>query len=150
MASMQFPRRRLVAVSALLCSAVSGILLVSALARAQTGSAHVRVGPGRGGGTRQVQAAPPRALPAPVLPTPASAPRLKREPERSHKLGRPPKVPRATLPPDAIKGTINERIRRSIAGGATSTDLREGHPDPELVALREAERRLFPRSFVRV
>lgn len=129
---------------------MSCILLVPALGKAQASHLHVRVGPGRGGGTRQVQATPPSpAFPAavPARALPAEPPR--REPERSHKLGRPPKVPRATLPPDAIKGSINERIRRSIAGGVTSTDLRIGHSDPELMALREAERRLFPRSLAR-
>jgi membrane-bound lytic murein transglycosylase D len=127
---------------------MSCITLVAAVRQAQASSLHVRVGPGRGSGTRQVQPLPPRALPV-VPPVAAPAEPLRREPERSHKLGRPPKVPRATLPPDAIKGAINERVRRSIAGGATSTDLRMGHSDPELMALREAERRLFPRSLGR-
>jgi membrane-bound lytic murein transglycosylase D len=44
---------------------------------------------------------------------------------------------------------VNERVRRSIAGGVTARDLYVGRADPELIALRDAERRLFPRSLDR-
>jgi peptidoglycan lytic transglycosylase D len=98
-----------------------------------------RVGPGRGSGKRQVEAAPQRAA---ARKEPAS----KLDAARSHQLGKPPKVPRATLPEDAVKGTTNERVRRSIAGGVTASDLELGQDDPELLALRQAERRLFPAS----
>jgi membrane-bound lytic murein transglycosylase D len=55
-------------------------------------------------------------------------------------------VPRATLPGDAVRSAANERVRRSIAGGVTASDLALGQGDPELLALRQAERRLFPAS----
>ncbi len=106
---------------------------------------HVQVGPGRGSGQRQLEAVPTPAPPS-VAATPLSPEASRPEVERSHKIGRPPKVPRPTLPSDAIKGSINERVRRAIAGGVTADDLDTGQDDPELLALREAERRLFPRS----
>lgn len=101
--------------------------------------AHVRVGPGRGSGKRVLERAPAsrqRAVSPPAGP--------RREPERSYKVGRPPKVPRATLPDDAAKTVINAKLRRSIAGGVTADDLEAGRDDPELLALQHAERQLFP------
>src|SRR5688572_13309731 len=103
-------------------------------------NAHVRVGPGRGSGKRVLERAP--AATRARATSSAASPR--REPERSHKVGRPPKVPRATLPDDATKTLINEKLRRSIAGGATVDDLAAGGDDPELLELQRAERQLFP------
>src|SRR5690606_1003839 len=97
---------------------------------------HVRVGPGQRPGKRQVDR-PPRA----------ARPPARRAPERTHKTGKPPKVPRATLPEDAPKLVINERRRRSIAGGATADDLDQGNDDPDLLELARAERQLFPEAF---
>lgn len=110
---------------------------------------HLRVGPGRGSGKRRIEPAPP---PRPATPVTAEAVGTRREPERverSHKLGKPPKVPRATLPEDAPKPVISERQRRSIAGGATVDDLDQGGGDPELLELARAERQLFPETFSR-
>jgi peptidoglycan lytic transglycosylase D len=95
-----------------------------------------RVGPGRGSGKRQLDASPPPAL----------SRQAGREVERTHKQGAPPKIPRATLPTDAPRGAVNERVRRSIAGGVTTTELQAGQDDPELSALRQADLQLFPPS----
>jgi membrane-bound lytic murein transglycosylase D len=123
---------------------VGGLLVASsALAAPDLANLHVRVGPGRGSGKRQVEAVAPRQ---PATPAAAVA-KTKREPERSHKLGKPPKVPRATLPEDVVKTAVNDRLRRSIAGGATADDLEAGGDDPELVELARAERQLFPATF---
>jgi membrane-bound lytic murein transglycosylase D len=111
----------------------------NAAAGADLGNLHVRVGPGRGAGKRQIETAAQRAAAAPIAA-------LKREPERSHKLGSPPKIPRATLPEDAVKAAVNHRMRRAIAGGATLDDLDAGGEDPELLELAQAERQLFPES----
>jgi membrane-bound lytic murein transglycosylase D len=111
---------------------------VAASAAPEHGNLHVRVGPGRGSGKRVVEPAAARRRAA----APAASPQ--RAPERSHKVGRPPKIPRATLPDDAAKTLINARLRRSIAGGATVDDLDAGGDDPELLALQRAERQLFP------
>jgi membrane-bound lytic murein transglycosylase D len=110
--------------------------LNGALASPNLANLHVRVGPGRGSGKRQIEAAPRSPAPAGASP--------RREAERSHKLGKPPKVPRATLPEDAPKTAVNDRVRRAIAGGATVDDLDAGRDDPELLELSRAERQLFP------
>jgi membrane-bound lytic murein transglycosylase D len=128
-------------------AALAGSVLIASAGVAQASpdlpNLHVRVGPGRGGGKRQIEPAPPppaRPLPAAA----AAAPRARPVPERTHKLGRPPRVPRATLPDDSPKSVINERLRRSIAGGATADELDRGGDDPELLELAKAERQLFP------
>ena len=147
-------RLRHAAARAALVGSVSfvGVSLAgSALAGADLANLHVRVGPGRGAGKRVIERTPPPA-PRPALSPappragvpPMAAPSARREPERTHKLGKPPKVPRATLPEDAPKLVINERLRRSIAGGATADDLDQGGDDPELLELARAERQLFP------
>jgi membrane-bound lytic murein transglycosylase D len=112
----------------------------AAAAAPETANLHVRVGPGRGSGKRVVEHVTARQREK------APAPGPRREPDRSHKVGKPPKVPRATLPEDAVKPVINERLRRSIAGGATVDDLNAGGDDPELLALQRAERQLFPNA----
>jgi membrane-bound lytic murein transglycosylase D len=121
---------------------VGGLLLCaeSVLGSPNLANLHVRVGPGRGAGKRQVEAIAPR-------PPASPAASVKREPERSHKLGKPPKVPRATLPEDASKTAINDRLRRSIAGSATIDDFDDASDDPELLELSRAERQLFPEAF---
>jgi membrane-bound lytic murein transglycosylase D len=125
------------------CAVFAGIVLWlaagSAAAGADLGNLHVRVGPGRGAGKRQIETNAQRAAAPPVAT-------LKREPDRSHKLGKPPKIPRATLPEDAVKAAVNARMRRAIAAGATMDDLDAGGDDPELLELSRAERQLFPES----
>lgn len=94
--------------------------------------APLRVGPGRGNGQR-------RLGPAVVDRDAESA----REPSRAE---RP--EPRTANGHGAERDAVSDRVRRSIALGATKTDLQTGNDDPGLRALREAERRLFPRSVV--
>jgi membrane-bound lytic murein transglycosylase D len=89
------------------------------------------VGPGRGSGQRRLE-------PPPVPGSSAAA-------DGAHRVGKAPKQPSPTLPPDVERSEPSERARRTIAGGATSSDLQSGMDDPELRALREAERALFPR-----
>lgn len=94
------------------------------------------VGPGRGNGERTI----PRALSSPPSVQGAAGALAGERTSRGGRL--------SALPPEATKAPASDRIRRSIAGGATRDDLKSGHGDPELRALREAERRLFPRSVV--
>jgi peptidoglycan lytic transglycosylase D len=131
--------RAVVVGSWLLCSTGLSALAETAAASPDLANLHVRVGPGHGSGKRQVETAATRGAPGPAAT-------LRREPERSHKLGKPPKVPRATLPEDAVKTEVNERVRRAIAGGATAGELGQGGDDPELLALARAERQLFPQT----
>ena len=140
-------RRTRHAARAALVGSVLSLSAGSAFAGADLANLHLRVGPGRGGGKRQIEPAParPPAPPAAAAPIPIPSPR--REPERgTHKLGKPPKLPRATLPEDVPRKNIDERLRRSIAGGATVDDLDQGNDDPELLELARAERQLFPRG----
>jgi peptidoglycan lytic transglycosylase D len=134
--------RHLLRIDGVSCAVLAASLLLlgaPVVARAEAGNLHVRVGPGRGNGQRQVEAQPP-----PRARATAPAANARREPERSHKVGKPPKVPRATLPEDAVRTTIvNDKVRRAIAGGATSDELVAGGDDPELLALSKAERQLF-------
>ncbi len=114
------------------------LVAAAAAAAPEPANQHVRIGPGRGEGKRQIEPVTARArdaLPAPIVP---------RDSERTHKVGKPPKVPRATLPDDAIRTLVNDKLRRSIAGGATVDDLGAAADDPELLALQRAERQLFP------
>src|SRR5262245_52783175 len=90
------------------------------------------VGPGRGNGERHV----PRSVSSLQA---ADSDTSTRADERTSRAARP------ALSLEATKDPSLDRIRRSIAGGPTKGDLQSGHDDPELRALREAERRLFPR-----
>ena len=58
--------------------------------------------------------------------------------------GSPPKQPSPQLPEGAPRAEPNTEVRRAIAGGPTDDD-RSAPLDAELMALREAERALFPR-----
>lgn len=139
---MSVRRLRHAAVSAALVGSVLLLSAGAAIGSPAPPSSHLRVGPGKGSGKRQVEVPPPRRTTPRATTTPA---RGRREPERStHKLGRPPKVPRPNLPDDVPKTVINERVRRAIAGGATADDLHQGGDDPELLELARAERQLFP------
>jgi len=61
----------------------------------------------------------------------------------SHK-GRAPRRPRPTLPAGAAKPTPNDAARKRIAGGTLPVTRRDTD-DPELKALRDADRVLFPK-----
>jgi peptidoglycan lytic transglycosylase D len=92
-----------------------------------------RVGPGRGSGQRRLETLPP-----PVPGSTAAA-------DGAHRVGKPPKQPSPTLPPEVERSEPSDRARRTIAGGVTNNDLQVGTDDPELRVLRDAERALFPR-----
>jgi membrane-bound lytic murein transglycosylase D len=66
-------------------------------------------------------------------------------PAKSHKVGKAPAVPAPVLPPGAARQPLDEQAREQVAGGPTQERLRSGLPDPELRALHDAERVLFPK-----
>lgn len=80
----------------------------------------------------------PSAKPAPAKPTPIAhkAPDVKKG---APGKAAPVKTSRTQRIPDAA-------MRRQIAGGPTQDDAATGAESPELAALREAERELFPAS----
>lgn len=63
----------------------------------------------------------------------------------THKVGKAPAVPRATLPAGAARAQPDEVAREQVAGGPTTERVERGLDDPELRALRDAEQVLFPR-----
>ncbi len=105
------------------------------------------VGPRSGAGSRKVtnvaRAAEPEAPAANGSKTDPPKPAKADKP--SHKVGRAPKKPSSTLPKGAARSTPNHAARRQVAGGATADDIRAGKDDPELRALNEADRVLFPK-----
>ncbi|HMR75673.1 MAG TPA: transglycosylase SLT domain-containing protein [Polyangiaceae bacterium] len=117
-----------------------------------------QIGPGAGSGTRSVGGDKPKGpSDAPtVASTPdKAAPETKTEakvvdaPEApSHRKGRRPKTPSATLPKGAARPEVSSAARRAIAGGPTLPDLEAKPEDPELAALRDAERVLFPKPLM--
>jgi membrane-bound lytic murein transglycosylase D len=66
-------------------------------------------------------------------------------PAKTHRVGRAPKEPSATLPAGAMREEPDQPARRRLAMGATVDERIHGSTDPELDALAEAERTLFPR-----
>lgn len=60
-----------------------------------------------------------------------------------HRRGRAPKSPASTLPPNAARSPEDLGARRGVAGGTPEAYL-ERATDPELRALRAAEKVLFP------
>ena len=106
------------------------------------------VGPGAGAGTRKVDA--DKGNDKPKTEPPKEPPKPKVEEEKkdnpvSHRRGPRPRKPSPTLPKGAERSSPKESVRRAIAGGKTLDDLRAGTDDPELRALKEADRVLFPR-----
>jgi hypothetical protein len=93
------------------------------------------------GESRLPVTAPKPALPKPKFKGPAPKP----GPPKSHQRGRPPRQPSPTLPPGASRSEPNEAARRVIAAGPTGDESRATKADPELRALSEAEKVLFPR-----
>lgn len=63
----------------------------------------------------------------------------------SHQVGRPPKVPKPTLPAGTPQSTPNLAVRRAIAGSPIVDVAGSKVDDPELKALNQAEQSLFPR-----
>ncbi len=116
------------------------------------------IGSGKGGGQRHVDPPPgteaggvaarpgaePGAPPAGVAARPPAA-----EPQRAaptHRRGKAPKEPRATLPEDVPPGEPSLAARQGVALGPVAAA--GGLADPELSALRQAELVLFPRPLV--
>lgn len=95
-------------------------------------------GPGQGGGERSVPAKTDKPT------TKASSSKAKRKPT-THKVGRAPKEPAARLPKGAPTQPVDEQARRNIRGDA---DLGGRATDPQLSALREADRVLFPKPLI--
>lgn len=96
------------------------------------------VGPGAGGGERSIAGKAPRAT------SRQSAPQARPEPF-NHKKGPAPKQPATRLPAGAAAQPQDVSARRQVAGGLTTADEQRAS-DPELSALRDAERVLFPRT----
>ena len=64
----------------------------------------------------------------------------------SHQKGGRPSTPKSTLPDGVPLSTPNAKARQSVAEGATTEELAGGAQDEQLVALRAAEKVLFPES----
>ena len=75
----------------------------------------------------------------------ASAEGAKPSPQVSHKRGRAPTSPATQLPSNAIPQTEDFAARRAVAGGQPE-GYRGRAADPELTALRAAEKALFPET----
>ncbi len=107
------------------------------------------VGPRQGSGQRKVEQAGEKredgkgeAAPAAKASDVASE---SSAPKRSHQRGPAPRRPQPVLPQGAPLPVPDAVARREIAGGTTRDELKQGTDDPELRALREAERVLFPK-----
>lgn len=87
-------------------------------------------------------AAPPTSAAPAVQAT--GAPSGARRVAPSHRVGAPPRAPKPTLPDGAPVSEADEGGRRQVAGGTLTEDQRLPATDPELDALRNAERVLFP------
>ncbi len=120
------------------------------------------VGPRRGAGERKVganadkaaaakntaQKAEPRAdqegkTDSKTSPTKPAATKPKKV--RTHRVGRPPRSPKPVMPEGVPKKEPDEGKRRHIAGGPTQEEREAGLADPELLALKQADRILFPK-----
>lgn len=88
-----------------------------------------------------------------VPPTPTSSASDHPKPSAAagdHRTGPRPDVPDAKLP-DGVEPAPDRRgVRRAVAGGAPQNQRTAGKDDPELQALREADRILFPRPLAGV
>jgi membrane-bound lytic murein transglycosylase D len=101
------------------------------------------VDPDRGAARRSVGAATADASDTPsAKPDPDAAASDK---PKSHRTGTPPRKPSPTLPPGAPRASTNATARRTIAGGLTDEDIDGGANDPELRALKAADKVLFPK-----
>lgn len=119
--------------------ALGGLVLTTTLALAGEGAARPPAGPGSGAGSRSTPpASPPAATPA----KPASTPK-----PVNHKAGKAPKTPNPTLPEGAARQPQDMPARAAVANGEPSSRSSEDRvADPELDALRDADRILFPRT----
>ena len=114
------------------------------------------VGPRRGSGSRKVagkkaskKAASKKKKVAAKRDASKKKTAKKAAPKRAaHQKGRAPRKPKPTMPAGVEKPTPNAEARRQVAGGPTADDLAAGRDDPELRALSEADRVLFPKPLV--
>ncbi len=92
--------------------------------------------------------APPSLPERPIKPAPATKEVEKSEvaAKPGYQKGKAPKKPASSLPAGVARPAPDADARRQVAGGPTADQLRAGKDDPELRALREAERVLFPRA----
>jgi membrane-bound lytic murein transglycosylase D len=133
----------------------------AALGLAWLGSALLLSAVARGAGAAPAASTPassarPTAAPASLAPLPAPVPaagtasgaNVARAPKERPAPAAPPKVARSNGKPApkqrAAARTADDGTRRVIAGGPTVDDITQGVESPELRALREAERELFP------
>jgi membrane-bound lytic murein transglycosylase D len=102
--------------------------------------------------TEEPSAPPKPGAPKPAAPKPKGikSAAAKPPPFKPHQRGRAPRQPIATLPPGVSRSEPNEAARRLIAAGPTGDEGRAEKTDPELRALSEAERVLFPRPLAGV
>jgi membrane-bound lytic murein transglycosylase D len=121
---------------------LTGVLSVCLVAGRAVAETEPAAGPRDGAGTRQVAAAP--ALAAPITATTSGAATPPSALARTHRRGRPPRQPSPTLPDGVPRREPDPTARRLVAEGPTLEELRAGSSDPELSALREADRVLFP------
>ncbi|MBN2196595.1 MAG: transglycosylase SLT domain-containing protein [Polyangiaceae bacterium] len=146
-------QRRLVAWTAFVCGLGVGVVWAE-----EKPAESAVIGSGRGGGERHVHspdgspdataassarlegAGPAKASEGTAKPAP--------KPPPSHRRGRAPKEPRATLPDDVPPTPPTAVARRGVAQGPIAGESSGGPADPELAALRQAELVLFPRPVV--
>ncbi len=107
------------------------------------------VGPGHGAGTRRVVEKPKPADTSDqkkeAKPASATKATQKTATNKSWHRGRRPRHPKATLPAGVPEKAPDEDARHAVAGGPTDDDIKAGKNDPELRALREADKVLFPK-----
>ena len=127
---------------------LAGLLGGIAPARANPvgGADALTIGPGRGAGTRNVVSPPGERTPS-MAPSPQEESPVP-EPAPTHRRGKAPQEPSPTLPSDVPRPEVKDSLRRAIAMGPTADDLAAKLPDPQLLALHEAELVLFPRPLV--
>ncbi len=127
--------------------------------RASTASAsEAPVGPHHGAGTRRITAkAAGTSAETTTDPKKAEhsgqaarksakqAPKKTASHRGSRHRGRPPRHPKAALPAGVPEKAPDEDARHAVAGGPTDDDLKAGKNDPELRALRAADKVLFPK-----
>ncbi len=107
-----------------------------ALSMAVGGATAESVGPGKAGGARSLT--PSKRSSPPSKTSKSSEP-------FDHKKAPRPKEPAPRLPKGAAKQPQDRGARRGVAGGRTAAEAAAPVSDPELAALRAADRVLFPR-----
>jgi membrane-bound lytic murein transglycosylase D len=125
-------------------SAVAALMLLSGWSSAQAQSSKQQQKPA----VKSSAPTKPTVTPAKATTaaTPTKAAPSPPAPAKNHKVGKAPAVPSPTLPAGAGRQPLDEVAREQVAGGPTQERLQSSLPDPELRALHDAERVLFPKS----